>query len=71
MYKQPRTAFVANFLGAVNILHGYIKNGVLYIDNFERKVDNYYGIDDVIVDVRQNEMAITKEKIHNAIRGKI
>lgn len=30
VYKQPRTAFVANFLGAVNILHGYIKWRALY-----------------------------------------
>lgn len=71
VYKQPRTAFVANFLGDVNLLHGYILEGVLHIDTFQKKVENCYAAEDVVVYVRPHEMAITKAKIDNAIKGKI
>lgn len=71
VYKQPKTAFVANFLGDVNLLHGYILNGILHIDDFRQKVENYNGTEDVVVYVRPHEIAVTKQPIANAIQGTI
>ncbi|WP_025247803.1 sulfate/molybdate ABC transporter ATP-binding protein [Mannheimia varigena] len=71
VYKQPRTAFVADFLGDVNLLHGYIFNGMLHIDKFQRKVDSYYSAEDVVVYVRPHEIAISKNKTDNTIVGRV
>lgn len=71
VYKQPSTAFVANFLGDVNLLQGYIHSGVLHIDGFQQKVENCYAAEDVVVYVRPHEIAITKAKIENAIIGQV
>ncbi|QLD32880.1 sulfate/molybdate ABC transporter ATP-binding protein [Mannheimia varigena] len=71
VYKQPRTAFVADFLGDVNLLHGYIFNGMLHIDKCQRKVDSYYSAEDVVVYVRPHEIAISKNKTDNTIVGRV
>ncbi len=71
VYKQPRTAFAANFLGDVNLLQGYVFEGVLHIDTFQKKIENCYAADDVVVYVRPHEMAISKTKIDNAIVGRV
>lgn len=71
VYKQPRSAFVANFLGDVNILHGYILAGALHIDTFKKPIEQCYAADDVVVYVRPHEMAITKNKIENTLKGVI
>ncbi|WP_150540122.1 sulfate/molybdate ABC transporter ATP-binding protein [Actinobacillus vicugnae] len=71
VYKQPRTAFVANFLGDVNILHGYILAGTLHIDNFKKPIANCYTADDVVVYVRPHEIAISKMPVDNALKGTV
>ncbi|VEI47492.1 ABC-type sulfate/molybdate transport systems, ATPase component [Actinobacillus equuli] len=69
VYKQPRSAFVANFLGDVNILHGYILAGVLHIDTFNKPIEQCSTADDVVVYVRPHEIAISKTHKENSLKG--
>lgn len=69
VYKRPRTAFAADFLGDVNILHGYILDGILHIDSFQKNVEGCYTADDVVVYVRPHEISAVKNKTGNAIKA--
>ena len=73
VYKHPQTAFVAHFLGDVNILHGYVYKNVLHIDTFRKTLeqnDNTSEMaNDVVVYVRPHEIIVHKQKTENAIQG--
>ncbi len=71
VYKQPQTAFVADFLGDVNLLHGYILGGILHIDSFKKVVENCRQANDVVVYVRPHEIFVTKRVVENSLRGTI
>ncbi len=70
VYKQPQSYFAAQFLGDMNLLDGYIHNGVLHIDSFQQKVVQTQSAH-VVVYVRPHEMAVSKKVIENSIKGKI
>ena len=62
---------MANFLGDVNILHGYILAGVLHIDTFNKPIEQCFAADDVVVYVRPHEIAISKTHKENSLKGVI
>ncbi|WP_439234555.1 sulfate/molybdate ABC transporter ATP-binding protein [Lonepinella koalarum] len=70
VYKHPQSYFAAQFLGDMNLLDGYIHQGMLYVDGFQQKVTQTTSAH-VVVYVRPHEMEVTKAPVKNSIKGKI
>ncbi|RKS87820.1 sulfate transport system ATP-binding protein [Orbus hercynius] len=62
VYKKPQTAFVAHFLGDVNLLHGYIERNQLHIGDFKQDMSTQGSWADqvTIAYVRPHEIAVFK-----------
>lgn len=73
VYKQPKTAFVAHFLGDVNLLHGYIEKNKLYIGDFVKNMTKQGTWNDqaVVAYVRPHEIRIAKSMIENSMTGHV
>ncbi|WP_373777961.1 sulfate/molybdate ABC transporter ATP-binding protein [Glaesserella sp.] len=71
VYKQPKTAFVAHFLGEVNALHGFVERNILKIGQFSQTLNQHYISQSAIAYVRPHEITLTKKAIDNSIRGEI
>lgn len=73
VYKQPKTAFVAHFLGDVNLLHGYIEKNKLYLNDFSKNMLTQGQWDDqvIIAYVRPHEIKVTKSRVENSMAGKV
>lgn len=73
VYKQPKTAFVAHFLGDVNQLHGHITNNRLHIGNFVQPMSTQGQWPDqqVIAYVRPHELNVSKSVEQNSMEGSI
>lgn len=71
VYRQPQTAFVAHFLGDVNVLHGQIQNSVLHIGDFTHRLNRPYGDQAAVGYVRPHEVTLTKRNDGQSIAGTI
>ncbi|WP_040976809.1 sulfate/molybdate ABC transporter ATP-binding protein [Necropsobacter massiliensis] len=71
VYKQPQTAFVAHFLGEVNVLHGVIEQNRLRIGDFVQPLNRHHQPQSVIAYVRPHEIGMSKAKNDNAMQGNI
>lgn len=73
VYKQPKTAFVAHFLGDVNLLYGYIENNTLIIGDFHKDMGEQGTWPDqsAIAYVRPHEISIAKIARKNDIQGEV
>ncbi len=73
VYQQPKTPFVTQFLGDVNIVHGIIENGKLRINNFWQIISPEDNLpdQDVMVYIRPHEINISKSYTDNTIIGTI
>lgn len=73
VYKQPKTAFVAHFLGDVNLLHGYIENNTLIIGDFRKDMQEQgnWADQSAIAYVRPHEISIAKTSRKNDIQGQV
>lgn len=73
VYKQPKTAFVAHFLGDVNLLYGYIENNTLIIGDFHKDMreQGTWPDQSTIAYVRPHEISIAKIARKNDIQGEV
>lgn len=73
VYKQPKTAFVAHFLGDVNLLHGNIENNHLHIGDFIQNMNTQGTWNDqsVIAYIRPHEIAVSKMADSNSFTGQV
>jgi len=73
VYKRPKTAFVAHFLGDVNLLHGNINNNCLHLGHFVKDMRSQGKWPDqaVVAYVRPHEIRVSKVARDNHIMGKI
>lgn len=73
VYKQPKTAFVAHFLGDVNQLHGQIIHNRLYLGDFVQNMaaQGCWQDQQAIAYVRPHEMRVSRLADSNTIIGKI
>ncbi|WP_276895727.1 sulfate/molybdate ABC transporter ATP-binding protein [Frischella perrara] len=73
VYKQPKTAFVAHFLGDVNLLHGYIESNTLIIGDFQKdmQAQGNWADQSAIAYVRPHEISIAKTARKNDIQGQV
>lgn len=73
VYKQPKTAFVAHFLGDVNLLYGYIENNTLIIGDFHKDMrgQGTWPDQSAIAYVRPHEISIAKIARKNDIQGEV
>lgn len=73
VYQHPKTPFVTQFLGEVNVLQGVIEYGKLQIKNFWQILSPQENIPDqeVTVYVRPHEISVSKSHLENAIIGSI
>ena len=71
VYKQPKTAFVAHFLGEVNVLHGVVEQNYLRIGDFQQTLSQYHAPHNIIAYVRPHEITMTKAPLDNALKGTI
>lgn len=73
VYKQPKTAFVAHFLGDVNQLHGHITHNRLHIGDFVQNMAEQGRWQDqqVIAYVRPHEIRVSKLVAPNHMMGHI
>lgn len=73
VYKQPKTAFVAHFLGDVNLLYGYIENNTLIIGDFHKDMreQGTWPDQSTIAYVRPHEISIAKIARKNYIQGEV
>jgi len=73
VYKQPKTAFVAHFLGDVNLLHGNIDNNCLHLGDFTKNMhlQGKWPDQAVIAYVRPHEISVSKLASNNHMIGKI
>lgn len=73
VYKQPKTAFVAHFLGDVNLLYGYIENNTLIIGDFHKDMreQGTWPDQSTIAYVRPHEISIAKIARKNDILGEV
>ncbi|WP_392553266.1 sulfate ABC transporter ATP-binding protein [Orbus wheelerorum] len=73
VYKQPKTAFVAHFLGDVNLIHGNIDSNRLYLGDFCKDMQSQGNWQDqaVVAYVRPHEISVSKLAGDNSMGGKI
>lgn len=73
VYKQPKTAFVAHFLGDVNQLHGHITHNCLHIGDFVQNMaeQGRWQDQEVIAYVRPHEIRVSKLVSSNNMSGRI
>ncbi|WP_392562735.1 sulfate ABC transporter ATP-binding protein [Orbus sturtevantii] len=73
VYKQPKTAFVAHFLGDVNLLHGHIDNNRLHLGNFVKDMRDQGSWHDqaVVAYVRPHEISVSALATGHDLIGKI
>ena len=77
MYNNPKTTFVANFIGDANIVKARIetRNKNIYDVNFggvQIKISSKIDLkDSVSIALRPETIAITKEKTNNSMAAKI
>lgn len=73
VYKQPKTAFVAHFLGDVNLLYGYIENNTLIIGDFHKDMreQGTWSDQSALAYVRPHEISIAKMARKNDIQGEV
>lgn len=77
IYRKPKTAFVADFIGESNLIKGTISEiqedyAITKIDNeLELKIDkdNYQINETVKLIIRPEDIKITKTKTNNSIKG--
>lgn len=66
VYENPKSPFVYDFLGNVNIFRGRLQNGKLRQGQFEISAPNYLDSHDEAVGyVRPHDIQIEKEKVDN------
>ena len=77
LYNNPKTTFVANFIGDANIVVAQIenRNGTTYdisFGNIKMKISSNYDLEkSVSIALRPEKIGITKEKTNNCITSKI
>ena len=77
LYNNPKTTFVANFIGDANIVVAQIenRNGTTYdisFGNIKMKISSNYDLEkSVSIALRPEKIGITKEKKNNCITTKI
>ncbi|MET3504593.1 TOBE-like domain-containing protein [Halalkalibacter oceani] len=69
VYEQPRSPFVYDFLGNVNVFKGRLQQGVIHLDKHQIAAPAYSGSDDTeaVAYARPHHMDITREKSGHAI----